>query len=120
MPLELNEVVESLAIAYMSTLNLPEKYARDAAHVAVSSISLNWSSRMARCGALITEELLQEITEKIVRKISFLLNKILCWSSSHADTIAERSGQQRQQSCINFLEQLELGNQPLRQQAFRG
>jgi hypothetical protein len=30
--------VESFAIAYISALNLPEKYARDAAHVAVSSI----------------------------------------------------------------------------------
>lgn len=36
--LEMNTAVESLAIAYMESLNLPTKYARDAAHVAVAVI----------------------------------------------------------------------------------
>lgn len=36
--LQLNEAVENLAVAYMSGLHLPEKYARDAAHVAVAAI----------------------------------------------------------------------------------
>jgi predicted nucleic acid-binding protein len=36
--LQLNEAVEGLTVAYMNGLNLPAKYARDAAHVAVAAI----------------------------------------------------------------------------------
>jgi predicted nucleic acid-binding protein len=36
--LQLNDAVENLTVAYMNGLNLPEKYARDAAHVAVAAI----------------------------------------------------------------------------------
>lgn len=66
--LQLNEAVEDLTVAYMNGLNLPEKYARDAAHVAVAAIHgidflVTWNCTHIANGEIIKK--IMRINEKL-------------------------------------------------------